>query len=122
MRRSVGLEGKGVFFSRSAAARSPTHSPLMWMGDQLVSWDAHDGIKSAIVGMLQAGLSGFALSHSDIGGYTAVPTRARSLPLLLRWIELCAFGDAVFRSHQGNKPFHNAQVGARNKQARPNPP
>ena len=77
---------------------------------QLVSWDAHDGIKSALLGQLQAGLSGFSLTHSDIGGYTALPTRVRTVSLLLRWMEMSAFADAVFRSHQGNKPHHNAQV------------
>jgi len=43
----------GIFFSRSAAQRSTGHSSLMWMGEQLVSWDEHDGIKSALVGQLQ---------------------------------------------------------------------
>jgi len=75
-----------------------------------VSWDAHDGIKSALLGMLQAGVSGFSLSHSDVGGYTAIPTLERSKQLLLRWMELSALADAVFRTHQGNKPFSNAQV------------
>jgi alpha-glucosidase (family GH31 glycosyl hydrolase) len=40
----------------------------MWLGDQLVSWDAHDGLKSALLGMVQGGLSGLSMSHSDIGG------------------------------------------------------
>ena len=26
-----------------------------------------------------------------------------------RWMELSALSDAVFRTHQGNRPFHNAQ-------------
>ena len=38
--RAVGLENHGLFFSRSASLGSPAHSPLLWMGDQLVSWDA----------------------------------------------------------------------------------
>jgi hypothetical protein len=61
-------------------------------------------------GTPQAGVSGFSLSHSDVGGYTAIPTRVRSKQLLLRWMELSALADAVFRTHQGNKPFSNAQV------------
>ena len=28
----------------------------------------------------------------------------------MRWMELNAFSDAVYRSHQGNRPHHNAQV------------
>ena len=51
-----------------ASAHTPKHTPLMWLGDQLVSWDAHDGMKSSLMGMLQGGLSGLSMSHSDIGG------------------------------------------------------
>ena len=36
-------------------------------GDQLTTFDGHDGLKSAIVGMMNAGVSGHALTHSDIG-------------------------------------------------------
>ena len=99
----------GVFWSRSASARSPRYSPLTWLGDQLVTWDQHDGMKSALMGMLQGGLSGLALSHSDIGGYTATPGTSRTKELLMRWMELSALSDAIFRTHQGNRPAHNAQ-------------
>ena len=102
-------ETEGVFWSRSASAKSPRFSSLFWLGDQLVSWDAHDGMKSALCGMLSGGLSGLALSHSDVGGYTATPGNSRGVELLKRWMELSALSDAVFRTHQGNRPFHNAQ-------------
>ena len=102
-------EDEGVFWSRSASALSPRFSSLFWLGDQLVSWDAHDGMKSALSGMLSGGLSGLAFSHSDIGGYTATPGNARGVELLKRWMELSALADSVFRTHQGNRPFHNAQ-------------
>ena len=95
--------------SRSASAKSPRFSSLFWLGDQLVSWDAHDGMKSALCGMLSGGLSGLALSHSDVGGYTATPGNSRGVELLKRWMELSALSDAVFRTHQGNRPFHNAR-------------
>lgn len=39
-------------------------------GDQCVDWTASDGLKSSIVAALSLALSGFGLSHSDIGGYT----------------------------------------------------
>jgi len=42
------------------------------MGDQLVSYDKYDGMQSAMIGLLNSGLSGFGLGHSDIGGYTVV--------------------------------------------------
>ena len=74
-----------------------------------MSWDAHDGMKSALLGLLQGGLSGLGISHSDVGGYTATPGRHRTRELLMRWMELSALADAVFRTHQGNRPLHNAQ-------------
>eukprot|EP00898_Chlorokybus_atmophyticus_P006490 jgi/Chlat1/6842/Chrsp51S06528 len=112
--RDAGLEGQVVFFSRSGSTRSPSHSPLFWMGDQLVSWDEHDGIMSALTGMLSGGVSGFALSHSDVGGYTMTDRfrirYLRTKELLYRWMELSAFTDAVFRTHQGILPHKSVQV------------
>jgi alpha-glucosidase (family GH31 glycosyl hydrolase) len=75
----------------------------------MVSWDAYDGIKTAVLGGLSGGLSGLTLTHSDVGGYTAHPLKHRSEELLMRWMELNAFADAMFRTHQGNRPHHNAQ-------------
>lgn len=101
-----------VFFMRSGYTRSPRDATLFWLGDQLVTWDAHDGIKTAVIGLLSSGISGFSLNHSDTGGYTTIthPLRYhRSKELLLRWIELNAF-TAVFRTHEGNRPASNAQV------------
>jgi alpha-glucosidase (family GH31 glycosyl hydrolase) len=61
-----------VYFVRSAGLKSPAHTSLFWLGDQLVSWDRHDGLKSAIVGALSGGIGGHSITHSDIGGYTMV--------------------------------------------------
>eukprot|EP00750_Incisomonas_marina_P008867 INCI15722.1.p1 GENE.INCI15722.1~~INCI15722.1.p1 ORF type:complete len:697 (-),score=100.57 INCI15722.1:2473-4533(-) len=61
-----------VFFSRSSAGQSPSFSPLFWMGDQLTTFDGYDGLRSAIVGMMTGGISGHALSHSDIGLFTRI--------------------------------------------------
>jgi alpha-glucosidase (family GH31 glycosyl hydrolase) len=102
-----------VFFNRSGYTRSPRYSTLFWLGDQLVDWNKHDGIKSAVTGLLSSGLSGYALEHSDIGGYTAIDNFLlkyhRSKELLMRWIELGAF-TAVFRTHEGNRPGVNHQI------------
>jgi sulfoquinovosidase len=101
-----------VFFNRSGYIQSPRYSTLFWVGDQLVDWDQHDGIKSAVTGLLTSGLSGYSLEHSDIGGYTAIDNPLlryhRSRELLLRWIELGAF-TVVFRTHEGNIPEVNHQ-------------
>jgi len=32
------------------------------------TWDEYDGIKTAVVGLLSGGVSGFSLLHSDTGG------------------------------------------------------
>ncbi len=101
-----------VFFMRSGFRNSPHYSTLFWLGDQMVTWDAHDGIKTAVTGLLSSGISGFSFNHSDIGGYTSlrIPllSRTRSKELLMRWMELNAF-TAVYRTHEGIDPSANVQ-------------
>lgn len=102
-----------IFFTRAGFTNSSGYSTLFWEGDQLVSWDENDGLKSAVVGLLSSGLSGIPLNHSDIGGYTGIANplakNIRSKELLWRWIELNAFG-VVFRTHEGNLPEQNYQI------------
>lgn len=114
-REVIEASGRGdefVFFMRAGYRQSPQHATLFWLGDQLVSWDAHDGIKTAVTGLLSSGMSGYSFNHSDIGGYTAIthPIRDyhRSKELLLRWMELNAF-TTVYRTHEGNRPSENVQ-------------
>lgn len=109
-REVVEESGRGeelVFFCRSGFTRSPRHATLFWEGDQLMTWDRHDGMKSAVTGLLSSGLCGFAFNHSDIGGYTAIKTPAvsylRDKELFMRWAELNAFS-VVFRTHDGVRP------------------
>jgi len=99
-----------VFFARSGYHGSARYTPLYWGGDQLVSWDAHDGFHSSLLGLLSGGLSGIAVSHSDAGGYTSVAELGlkRSRELLFRWLETNAL-TAVLRTHEGNQPRANAQ-------------
>ena len=67
-------------------------------GDQLVSWDSNDGLRSALTGALSSGLVGHAITHSDIGGYTVELDLGedmyyvRTPELLKRWSEFSAFG------------------------------
>jgi alpha-glucosidase len=114
-REAIEETGRGddfVFFMRSGFRESPRHATLFWLGDQLVSWDRHDGMKSAVTGLLSSGLSGYAFNHSDIGGYTTIRTPVyrltRDHELLMRWMELNAF-TAVYRTHEGNDPEANVQ-------------
>ncbi|MCG6193879.1 alpha-glucosidase [Leptospira sp. FAT2] len=110
--RKAGKEGKVVFFTRAGYSQSMKHSTLFWEGDQMVSWGEHDGIVSALTGLLSGGISGISLNHSDIGGYTTInnPIRDyhRSKELFLRWAELNVFSP-VFRTHEGNRPEKNHQ-------------
>jgi alpha-glucosidase (family GH31 glycosyl hydrolase) len=115
-REAISEAGRGddiVFFNRSGYTKRPRSSTLFWVGDQLVDWNAHDGIKSAVTGLLSSGLSEYSLEHSDIGGYTTIDNPLfkfhRSKELLLRWIELGAF-TTVFRTHEGNIPKLNHQI------------
>ncbi|MFD0204430.1 MULTISPECIES: alpha-glucosidase [Saccharothrix] len=102
-----------VVFHRSAGPLSPGLAPMLWAGDQTTTFDGHDGLRSALHGMLAAGASGFPLIHSDTGGYTGLDRPvvgvSRSPELLARWAELSAWG-AVLRTHEGNRPAESAQV------------
>jgi alpha-glucosidase len=49
-REAIEEVGRGddiVFFNRSGYTKSTRYGTLFWVGDQLVDWDEHDGIKSA---------------------------------------------------------------------------
>lgn len=109
----VGGEGELLFFTRAGYSRSPGLTTSMWLGDQLVTWGAHDGLHSALLGLLSGGLSGFALNHGDAGGYTTISNPLkdyhRSEELLQRWAEFSAF-TSLLRTHEGNRPADNAQV------------
>jgi len=111
---------------RSGGLRTPGNmAGLAWAGDQLVSWDGDDGIATVLAAHMSLGMSGVSMSHSDIGGYTMLDAVVnetqdhhtkkislkylRSKELLMRWMELSAFADAIFRTHPGNLPSKSAQ-------------
>ena len=71
---------------RSGSTHSPKVTPLFWLGDQLVSWDHYDGLGSAIIGAITSGLSGFTLTHSDIGGYTSIKIPVPFLRCLIHYL------------------------------------
>ena len=102
----AGLDDDVVFFNRSGSARTPAYSTLLWQGDQLVTWDQYDGLKTAIMATLTGGFSGLSLTHSDIGGYTNATIAGigynREQELLERWMEFSAFTSA-YRTHEGLK-------------------
>ena len=105
-------------FMRAGSTTSPQHTRLFWMGDQLPTFDGQDGMKSALRAMLNGGMSGFTLGHSDIGGYTQITTplpngmleHSRTKENLMRWIEMNAFSDMIMRTHVGSNPAKMFQV------------
>lgn len=109
----AGRLGDAIAFHRSGYTKSPGNALLFWLGDQNVSWDRHDGIKTVVTGLLSSGMSGFSLNHSDTGGYTTItdfPFNIHRTPELhKRWAELNAF-TVVLRTHEGLRPDKNHQV------------
>ena len=108
-----------VFFMRSGNIHSPGISRSFWLGDQLVTWDADDGLATVVIGMLSEGISGFSHTHSDIGGYTAIDyyhvlKYIRQKELFMRWCELAAF-TTMYRTHLGTLPSENWQFNSDNE-------
>ena len=108
-----GLEDEALIFHRSGHFGSAGRAPAFWLGDQLVTWDAMDGFRSAIIGHQSSSFSGHGITHADIGGYTTIENPLanfrRDQELLLRWAEFAAF-TPLFRSHEGNIPEANHQI------------
>lgn len=112
----AGKSDETVYFTRSGSTISPSVASLYWMGDQLPTLDRYDGLHSALIGILNGGICGFGLGHSDIGGYTTINASdgyayfRRDFEVLKRWSEMNTFSDAIFRSHPSNIPQLNDQI------------
>ena len=107
----TGKEGEVFFFTRAGYTGTPEFSPMMWTGDHHVDWSEDDGIGAVIPATLSLAMSGFGITHSDVGGYTTVSKMTRSKELLLRWEELNVFSP-LYRFHEGNQPSRNVQFDA----------
>lgn len=110
----MGRQDEMLLFHRSASTGSARYTNLFWVGDQNVNWGVNDGLKSAVTSQMHMGLTGYAQTHSDVGGYTTTLTYedyniTRSAELLGRWGEMAAVASSVFRSHEGNIPQVNVQ-------------
>lgn len=106
--KEEGKLGEIVFFMRSGGTGSQKYSTLAWNGDQSVDLSVHDGLISAVCGTLSLAMSGYGLSHSDIGGYTSVYDNLRTKEVFERWVDMAAF-TPVMRTHEGNRPSTNFQ-------------
>ncbi len=98
---------------RSGSLGSGADAPLLATGDQLVDFSREDGLASALLGTFSAGVSGWPLVHSDLGGDTSVDggltDHVRDPRLLQRWSEYAAFG-VVMRTQEGDRPAEDPQV------------
>ena len=103
-----GISDEVFFFTRAGHTGTSSASAMMWTGDQHVDWSVDDGIASVIPATLSLAMSGYGLTHSDVGGYTTIMHMTRSKELLLRWEEMNVFSP-LFRSHEGNQPSRNVQ-------------
>lgn len=103
-----GKQGEVFFFTRAGHTKTILYSSMMWTGDQHVDWSVDDGLPSVIPATLSLAMSGYGITHSDVGGYTTIMHMTRSRELLLRWEEMNAFSP-LFRSHEGNQPAKNVQ-------------
>lgn len=97
-----------TFFMRAGYTGSQKYCNMIWAGDQNVDWSLDDGLASVIPAALSLGMSGYGLSHSDIGGYTTLFGMKRTKELFIRWAEMSAF-TPIMRTHEGNRPDDNWQ-------------
>lgn len=85
---------------------------MTWAGDQNVDFGLEDGFASVVPAALSFGMSGVAVTHFDIGGYTTIirsgktesvtmdVKQVRSKELFLRMAEAAVF-TPVMRTHEG---------------------
>lgn len=106
--RECQAEDEVFFFTRAGHTKTIAYSDMMWTGDQHVDWSVDDGLPSVIPATLSLAMSGFGITHSDVGGYTTIMHMRRSRELLLRWEEMNVFSP-LFRTHEGNQPLNNVQ-------------
>ena len=103
--QETGNQGKALIFHRSANVGSNRYAVSYWAGDQTPTLDRYDGLASSITGLINSGISGMSINHTDIGGFTTIMTplfkMTRKKEVMLRWLEYAAF-TPIFRTHDGN--------------------
>ena len=110
--REAGAEDEVFFFTRAGSAGTIRYSSMMWNGDQHVDWSLDDGLASVIPATLSLAMSGYGMTHSDVGGYTTMGPMTRGAELMMRWEEMNSFSP-LMRSHPGNQPSRSIQFDAR---------
>ena len=110
MTEERGVTSEFLNWHRSGGALSPGVARAFWTGDQLVTWDAFDGLATVVPALNSGGLSGWSINHSDTGGYLSIELLdvVRDRELFQRWLELNAFTPLI-RMHSTNAPDANHQ-------------
>mmetsp|Transcript_19003 Transcript_19003/g.37299 ORF Transcript_19003/g.37299 Transcript_19003/m.37299 type:complete len:1110 (-) Transcript_19003:255-3584(-) len=99
--------GDTLILSRTATLDSLPFVQLHTTGEQLVSWDSHDGLASALKGIITSGISGLPATSSYIGGVFrtwdsfGLMRFSRTPELLIRWLELAVFASPCLLTHVG---------------------
>lgn len=101
--RDAGREGDSFFFANSGFSETPKHAATSL--SDLVS-DLHarsdGGMKAALNGIINGGISGFAIGHCAVS--MAVPTSmkltSQTREMICRWMEMMVF-TTFFRTHNG---------------------
>lgn len=88
-----------VFFNRSGHLGTAAHSPLIWTGDQVMTFWKNSGLPAAVCGSVSLGFCGIGHVHSDIGGEFGMYWFKRTKELFMRWTEYAAF-TPVMRGHE----------------------
>ncbi|HTD75362.1 MAG TPA: TIM-barrel domain-containing protein [Steroidobacteraceae bacterium] len=88
--RQLNPDERSFVMTRASYAGGQRYA-VTWTGDNSSSWNH---LKLSISMLLNLGLSGFAYSGADVGGFIGAP----SPELMTRWIEIAAFSP-IFRAH-----------------------
>jgi alpha-glucosidase len=88
--RRLAPEERAYVLTRASFAGGQRYAAT-WTGDNTSSWNH---LKLSVPMLLNLGLSGFAYSGADVGGFIGAP----NADLMTRWIEIAAF-TPYFRAH-----------------------
>ncbi len=96
--------GNYLIFVRSGYAGTGGLVPDVWAGDQSTDFGMGNGLPAALVGGLNAGMSGMPIWGSDISGYHFVANPPPDKELYLRWTEVGAFSGDMHDENEGAGP------------------
>ncbi len=90
---------------RAGCARSQVYSLGKWPGDLACNFSSLEGLGSAIIAGLSAGLAGFSNWGSDIGGFEGRPSKN----LFIRWAQFGAFSPIMQLHAKNAKDIRNPE-------------